>query len=81
MAGFYRLMRRTLRSPAQGADTVAWLASPSASYASGGYYWDRARKSLDLPLAATRASEADVDALVAWLEAGRGEVARPGSKM
>jgi NAD(P)-dependent dehydrogenase (short-subunit alcohol dehydrogenase family) len=46
LPGFYRLTRLILRSPAEGADTVVWLAvSPSAADAGGGFYLDRARRS------------------------------------
>ncbi|MBT8040018.1 MAG: SDR family NAD(P)-dependent oxidoreductase [Xanthomonadales bacterium] len=42
LPGFYRLMRPLLRSPEQGADTIAWLAAaPSAAETSGRFYLDR----------------------------------------
>ena len=36
MAGFYWLMRSTLRTPSQGADSIAWLVAPSAEDGSDG---------------------------------------------
>ena len=43
---FWRLMRPLLRRPAQGADTIAWLAvSPEATEESGGFWLDRRRRS------------------------------------
>ena len=42
MASWYRLMRRTLRTAAQGADTIAFLANPATELgADGGYWWVR----------------------------------------
>ncbi len=39
---FYRLTRPILRTPEQGADTIAWLAgAPRAQLAAGGVYLDR----------------------------------------
>ena len=60
--------------PAAGADTIAWLASAgrAKSIESGAYCWDRATRRIDLPLSGTRASEADVDELVAYLREATG---------
>jgi NAD(P)-dependent dehydrogenase (short-subunit alcohol dehydrogenase family) len=42
LPGFYGLMRPLLRNPAQGADTIVWLAaSPMAAQSSGRFYLDR----------------------------------------
>ena len=69
MKGFYGLMHRALRTPMQGADTIAWLADPTnTQVASGSYCWDRKERPIDLLLSGTRASEGDVDELVAWLD-------------
>ena len=76
MAGFYSLMRPTLRTPEQGGDTIAWLAKEpahggdgsSTSAASGRYYWDRSARRIDLWLSGTRASESDVDELLSFLK-------------
>jgi NAD(P)-dependent dehydrogenase (short-subunit alcohol dehydrogenase family) len=59
LPGFYRLTRLILRTPAEGADTVVWLAvSASAADAGGGFYFDRARRSTHyLPF--TRETEAE----------------------
>ena len=79
MAGFYKLMRRSLRSAEAGADTIAWLASSTATASkrieSGSYCWDRAARRIDLPLSGTRASETDVDDLVAYQREATGAVA------
>lgn len=46
LPGFYRLTKAILRTPAEGADTVVWLAvSPSAADAAGGFFLDRERRS------------------------------------
>jgi len=46
---FHALTRPLLRDPPGGADTVAWLAaSPIAELASGGFYFDRQRRSTHL---------------------------------
>lgn len=60
---FYSLMRPILRTPAEGADTVVWLAaSESAAGASGGFYFDRQRRSTHyLPF--TRETDAEREAL------------------
>ena len=43
---FHRLMRDRLRTPAQGADTVVWLAAAEAAReTSGGFFFDRVRRS------------------------------------
>jgi len=59
LPGFYRLTRLILRTPAEGADTVVWLAaSPRAAEASGGFFLDRERRSTHyLPF--TRESESE----------------------
>jgi len=72
MASWYAVMKLFLRDEDEGADTVAWLASPSTPLTSGalngGYFWDRQCRSIDLPLAGTAASEEEVDHIIAWLE-------------
>lgn len=70
MAPFYKSMRRSLRTPAQGADTIAWLATLDSKppVASGCYMWDRAARRVDLFFAGTAASENDVDELVEYLD-------------
>ena len=65
MSGFYNMKRRTLRSPAQGADSILWLAAADSAaiegrWKSGAYGWDRSARRVDLS-SATSASEADVD--------------------
>jgi len=67
MAGFYSLMSRTLRTAAAGADTIAWFVGGPPNVASGSYCWNRAARSIDLPLSGTASTEADVDELVGFL--------------
>jgi NAD(P)-dependent dehydrogenase (short-subunit alcohol dehydrogenase family) len=46
---FWNLMRRVLRTPAEGADTVVWLAaSPAARGQSGRFWFDRQPRSTHL---------------------------------
>jgi dehydrogenase/reductase SDR family protein 12 len=48
LPSFYRLMRRYLRSPAQGADTIVWLASdPAAAASNGKLFLDRRPRPFD----------------------------------
>jgi dehydrogenase/reductase SDR family member 12 len=57
--GFYRRMRPLLRTPAQGADTIAWLASdPAAAGAGGQLYLDRRPRPFDR-IPGTRLSRGD----------------------
>ena len=59
LPGFYRVMGPILRSPAEGADTVVWLAAdPAAAGRSGGLFLDRRPRPFDrAPM--TRLSAAD----------------------
>ncbi len=59
LPGFFRLTQAILRSPAEGADTVVWLAaSPRAADVSGRFFFDREpRQTHYLPW--TRESEED----------------------
>jgi NAD(P)-dependent dehydrogenase (short-subunit alcohol dehydrogenase family)/carbon monoxide dehydrogenase subunit G len=42
LPGFYRVTRRLLRTPAQGADTILWLAAaPEAERETGKFWFDR----------------------------------------
>jgi dehydrogenase/reductase SDR family protein 12 len=48
LPGFHRLMRPLLRTPAQGADTIVWLAAhPDAMACSGGLFLDRRPRPFD----------------------------------
>ncbi len=42
---FHKLMRRLLRTPDQGADTIVWLAVRNPAAPTGGFWFDRARVS------------------------------------
>jgi NAD(P)-dependent dehydrogenase (short-subunit alcohol dehydrogenase family) len=60
---FYRVTRNILRTPAEGADTVVWLAAcPRAREASGRFFFDRRERRTHL-LPFTRESDADRRAL------------------
>ena len=63
----FDLSRRTLRTAAAGADTIAWFVGGPPNVASGSYCWNRAARSIDLPLSGTASTEADVDELVGFL--------------
>jgi NAD(P)-dependent dehydrogenase (short-subunit alcohol dehydrogenase family) len=59
---FHRLTRRILRTPAEGADTVVWLAASARARRTGGFFFDReARRTHLLPF--TRESSEDRRAL------------------
>ena len=48
LPGFYRVMRPLLRSPAQGIDTIVWLAThPDAPRSTGGCSWTAAPRPFD----------------------------------
>ncbi len=56
---FYRVTRHILRTPAEGADTVVWLAAcPRAREATGRFFFDRQERRTHL-LPYTRESEAE----------------------
>ena len=70
MPDFHAKMKDKLRSVEQGADTIVWLAvSPAALQFESGQFWqDRVPVSAHLPLARTRAGQAERDRLMASLE-------------
>ncbi|XP_006877000.1 PREDICTED: dehydrogenase/reductase SDR family member 12 [Chrysochloris asiatica] len=70
MPGFHARMKGRLRSVAQGADTVLWLAlSPAATmHPSGLFFQDRKPVSTHLPLARTSSSQAEEEKLTEVLE-------------
>ena len=48
LPGFYRAMRPVLRSPAEGVDTITWLAAdPAGAATSGSLYLDRRPRPFD----------------------------------
>ena len=66
---FYKITRPLLRTPAQGADTIVWLAAAQAPLSSPGAFWhDRARRPVHL-LPRTRESAQDRQRL--WDECER----------
>jgi NAD(P)-dependent dehydrogenase (short-subunit alcohol dehydrogenase family) len=59
LPGFYRAMGPVLRTPAEGVDTIAWLAAdPAATARSGALYLDRRPRPFDR-IPGTRLSAAD----------------------
>ena len=69
LPGFYRVTRPVLRTPAEGADTIVWLAASAAGgESSGGFWHDRRRRPVHL-LPGTRESHADRERL--WAECER----------
>lgn len=67
---FHRLTRRFLRTPAEGADTIVWLAaSDEARGQSGGFFLDRRPRPTHLPGLGTHQPTADIDRL--WQECAR----------
>ncbi|KAL9245064.1 hypothetical protein vseg_018759 [Gypsophila vaccaria] len=58
-----------LRTSEEGADTIIWLAlQPKDKLVSGGFYFDRAEAPKHLPFAATAASHAAIDSVMADLK-------------
>ncbi|KAH0621929.1 hypothetical protein JD844_023680 [Phrynosoma platyrhinos] len=70
MPDFYEKMKNKLRTEAQGADTVVWLAiSPAVKkQASGQFFQDRQPVPIHLPLAWTKSSPGDEEKLMQVLE-------------
>jgi len=59
LPGFYRAMRPLLRTPAEGADTIVWLATDrTGAAASGALYLDRRPRPFDR-IPGTRLTRAD----------------------
>jgi NAD(P)-dependent dehydrogenase (short-subunit alcohol dehydrogenase family) len=59
LPGFYRAMRPLLRTPAEGADTIVWLAAdPAGAATSGALYLDRRPRPFDR-IPGTRLGAAD----------------------
>jgi hypothetical protein len=62
-------MQKYLRTEAQGADTVIWLAAAArAGQYNGQYFFDRAARGTSLPFANTEPEPGDEDALAAVLK-------------
>ncbi|MDH3214324.1 MAG: SDR family NAD(P)-dependent oxidoreductase, partial [Myxococcales bacterium] len=73
---FHRVMRHVLRTPAEGADTVVWLAAcPRAREWTGRFFFDRKARGTHL-LPFTRESEADRRALWKLCERSSAEPSR-----
>lgn len=65
---FHRLTGPILRSPAQGADTIVWLAAADAPARSSGRFWHDRRERPTHYLARTREQASDREALWAACE-------------
>lgn len=69
LPGFGKLMGPLLRSPEDGAETLAWLAiEPSSALGNGGFWLDRARRP-EHRLPTTKSADQKADAL--WREISR----------
>ena len=69
LPGFHRVLRRLLRTPEQGADTIVWLGSaPQAAAVSGAFWFDRAQRPTHL---LPRGAESDEDRRRLWTEIER----------
>ncbi|NXG08250.1 DHR12 reductase, partial [Sakesphorus luctuosus] len=70
MPDFYERMKNSLRTEAQGADTVVWLAvsAEAAQLPSGLFFQDRQPVATHLPLASTRSPLEDEEKLMKVLE-------------
>lgn len=69
LPGFHRVLRRLLRTPEQGADTIVWLGSaPQAARVSGAFWLDRARRPTHL---LGWGAESDEDRQQLWTEIER----------
>ena len=65
---FHRLMRPLLRDPAEGADTIVWLASaPALEPATGGFWHDRVPRP-EYRLPRTRETQAERERFWAYCE-------------
>ena len=69
--GFAKIMGPILRTPAQGADTLVWLACDDSALRSNGKFWHDRRERNIHKLAFTRKSDtpAQREALWQWVEA------------
>lgn len=66
LPSFYRFIRRWLRTPAQGADTLVWLATtPQPVRPSGVFWFDRRRRSQH-KVPWTRSANPAADQLALW---------------
>ena len=68
LPGFHRVMRKVLRTPEEGADTIVWLAVATEAARSRGKLWlDREPHSTHL-LSRTRERSGEREALHDWLQ-------------
>ena len=72
LPGFQRVMHPLLRSPEQGADTMAWLAAAPEARASNGAFWLDRRPRATTVFPWTRAPEGEAERLWNWCVARSG---------
>jgi hypothetical protein len=73
------MMRKNLRTEAQGADTIVWLAaSEKAGEATGKYFFDRKPRWTNLLGANTKPEAADYEALQAFVQERTAAVLKEG---
>lgn len=68
MPDFHRRMKDRLRTTEQGADTIIWLCVAPGVNKGGSFFQDRQAVSKHLPLAWTKSSSQEEDALMEKLE-------------
>ncbi|MGI9659002.1 MAG: SDR family NAD(P)-dependent oxidoreductase [Gaiellaceae bacterium] len=68
LPGFYRVMRRVLRTPHEGADTQVWLAASDEAAQSTGEFWLDRRRRRTVYLPWTRTDAREVARLIPWMD-------------
>lgn len=71
LPSFNQRMQKKLRDSRMGADTIVWLASAKAASKQSGQLWFDRQSVPTVLFSKTRSSEADVEALVEWLQSQR----------
>jgi dehydrogenase/reductase SDR family protein 12 len=66
LPGFSRVMGPLLRTPAQGADTMVWLATGDRPTMSSGRFWHDRRPRWTHRVPSTRSDAAEADKLWTW---------------
>jgi dehydrogenase/reductase SDR family protein 12 len=76
---FHRVLGPILRSPAEGADTMAWLVASADAVATSGALWldRRQRPAHKVPWTRRRDEDAEAARLLAWCEARAGASSPP----
>lgn len=68
LPGFYRFVRPLLRSPAQGADTITWLAASAVAGRTSGLFWRDRKPRATHVFPGTRETQAERRAFLAALD-------------